>query len=103
LINYQSKQQKSKEFDASQPILLVANPPYGKRLSSDEETKNNSIYKRLANVLSSSSRSIDCAIIGTDLRIMRESGMPLDVAFSTKHGGMNVVAMAGGLRKSKGL
>jgi putative N6-adenine-specific DNA methylase len=103
---HQSKQgQKSKTFDASQSLLIVANPPYGKRLP--DETKNNSIYKKLAKVLSSSSsssssRSTDCAIIGKDVRIMRESGMPLDVAFSTKHGGLNVVAMAGSLMKPQG-
>lgn len=96
----QSKQgKKSKAFDATQSLLIVTNPPYGKRLSPDE-TKN-TIYRKLANVLSSSSssssRSIDCAIIGKDLRVMRESGMPLDVAISTKHGGLNVVVMSGSI------
>ena len=88
--------------DVSQhPLLVVANPPYGKRLSPTSETKN-TIYRQLANVLlsSSSTRSIDCAVIGKDVRVMRESGIPsLEVAFSTKHGGMSVAAMVGSLPK----
>ena len=104
LLKQQSKDGKKTNVldDATQqPLLVVANPPYGKRLSPDE-TKS-TIYRKLANALlsSSSSRSVDCAIMGKDLRIMREAGMPLDVAFSTKHGGLNVVAMAGSLPKPK--
>ena len=90
---------KSNVLDAThQSLLVVANPPYGKRLSPDETKKT--IYRKLAHVLlsSSSSRSIDCAMIGKDLRVMREAGIPsLDVAFSTKHGGLSVVAMTGSL------
>lgn len=98
LLKQQSKDgKKSNVLDASQQsLLVVANPPYGKRLSPDE-TKNTT-YRKLARVLLSSSRSIDCAMIGKDLRVMREAGIPsLDVIFSTKHGGLNVVAMAGRL------
>jgi len=91
---------KSNVLDAThQSLLVVANPPYGKRLSPDETKKT--IYRKLAHVLlssSSSRRSIDCAMIGKDLRVMREAGIPsLDVAFSTKHGGLSVVAMTGSL------
>jgi putative N6-adenine-specific DNA methylase len=78
--------------DSSPSLLVVTNPPYGIR--SPDETKN-TIYRKLAKVLSSSSRRIDCAIIGKNIRAMRESGMPLEVIFSTKHGGLNVVAMSG--------
>ena len=90
--------------NASQSILVVANPPYGKRLSLSSPHKTtqsqSNIYRKLAQAISSistSSRRIDCAIIGKDVRIMRESGMPLDVAFSTKQGGMNVAVMIGSL------
>lgn len=98
LLKQQSKDgQKSNVLDASQQsLLVVANPPYGKRLSPNE-TKN-TMYKKLAHVLlsASSSRSIDCAMIGKDVRVMREAGIPsLDVAFSSKHGGLSVVAMSG--------
>ncbi|KAL7499952.1 hypothetical protein ACHAWT_008005 [Skeletonema menzelii] len=103
LLNQQSKDgKKSNVMDdaAQQSLLVVANPPYGKRLSQSET--NNTIYRKLANVLlsssSSSRRSIDCAVIGKDVRVMREAGIPsLDVAFSTKHGGLSVAAMAGSL------
>ena len=105
LLNQQSKDgKKSNVMDdaAQQSLLVVANPPYGKRLSPSET--NNTIYRKLANVLlsssSSSRRSIDCAVIGKDVRVMREAGIPsLDVAFSTKHGGLSVAAMTGSLPK----
>jgi 23S rRNA G2445 N2-methylase RlmL len=88
--------------NASQSLLVVANPPYGKRLSlsSSHKTTQSNIYRKLAKAISSistSSRKVDYAIIGKDMRIMRESGMPLDVAFSTKQGGLNVAVMIGSL------
>ena len=89
--------QKSDSLDETKSLLVVANPPYGRRLSPNK--RQNTIYRKLVNSLLSSSRSIDCAIIGSDVRVMRGSGMPLEVAYSTKHGGLNVVAMTGTLSK----
>ncbi|KAL7529393.1 hypothetical protein ACHAWF_002960 [Thalassiosira exigua] len=79
----------------SQPLLVVANPPYGKRLPTGDAS-GAGFYKKLARSLFASPHDIACALIGKDIRSMRESSLPLEVAFSTKHGGLSVVAMAGG-------
>ena len=59
--------------NASRSVLIVANPPYGKRLSlsSSHKTTQSNIYRKLAKAISSistSSRKIDYAIIGKDMR-----------------------------------
>ena len=54
------------------------------------------IYKKLAHSISSMrGKKVSYSIVGVDPRSMRESGLQMEVAFSTKSGGMNVVAMNG--------
>ncbi len=77
----------------SQPLVVVTNPPYGYRLSTD--ATQSSIYKQIAKALRSLPCKVQCTMIGNDPRTLRESSLPLEVAFSTKHGGMSVVAMTG--------
>ena len=80
-------------FSRSQPLVVVTNPPYGHRLSTD--ATQSSIYKQIAKALKSLPCKVQCTMIGNDPRSLRESALPLRVAFSTKHGGMSVVAMTG--------
>lgn len=77
----------------SQPLVVVTNPPYGHRLPTNDA--QSSIYKQIANALKSMPCKVKFTMIGNDPRGLRESSLPLKVAFSTKHGGMNVVAMSG--------
>ena len=73
---------------------IVTNPPYGKRVSSNEGgSKTSSIYKQIARALRSSARKFKCTMIGKGPRSLRESSLPMEVAFSTKQGGLSVVAM----------
>mmetsp|Transcript_23942 Transcript_23942/g.57761 ORF Transcript_23942/g.57761 Transcript_23942/m.57761 type:complete len:611 (-) Transcript_23942:132-1964(-) len=89
-----SRQSKVKKLSHSQPLLLVTNPPYGKRLSPQSQAQHSN-YKQIAKAILSSQNKIHCTMIGTDPRSLRESSLPLEVAFSTKQGGLNVVAMTG--------
>lgn len=77
----------------SEPLFVITNPPYGNRLSVDETQP--STYKQIAKGLKTLPYKVQCTMIGNDPRTLRESSLPLKVAFSTKHGGMNVVAMTG--------
>ena len=88
-----SRRQSTYEMSDSRDLLIVTNPPYGKRLLPEE---SNSIYKQIANVLKSLPYRIRCTIIGKDPRSLRESSLPLRVAFSTNQGGLSVVAMSTG-------
>ena len=83
-----------------QTLHVVTNPPFvGKRLSTPNESKS-STYKKLAKSMFSLPYKTRCTIIGNDPRLLRESSLPLDVAFSTKHGGLSVLAMTGQISES---
>jgi 23S rRNA G2445 N2-methylase RlmL len=71
------------------PLLLVTNPPYGHRLSSS------GIHKNLAKSISLSKDLIRYTMIGNDPRPLRETGLPLEVKFSSKSGGLSILAMSG--------
>ena len=87
---FRSKQESN---EASQ--LIVTNPPYGRRLSNSPAT-----YNKLAKTISSmSAKDVSYAMIGTDPRQLRETGLPMEVKFSSKSGGLNVVAMAGEIKR----
>lgn len=75
--------------ETSPPLLLVTNPPYGQRLS------NTGIYKNLTKSISSSKDLIRYTIMGKDPRPLRETGLPLEVTFSTRSGGLSIIAMTG--------
>ena len=89
-----SRQQSTYQVSDSRDLLIVTNPPYGKRMLPEESSS--SIYKQIANAMKSVPYSIRCTMIGKDPRSLRESSLPLKVAFSTKHGGLSVVAMSTG-------
>jgi putative N6-adenine-specific DNA methylase len=77
----------------SRNLLLVTNPPYGHRMSGP------AIYKKLANSISKmpcETNTTRYAVLGNDPRPIRETGLqPIEVKFSSKSGGISVVAMAG--------
>lgn len=88
------RQQSTRQISDSRYLLVVTNPPYGKRLETDKS--NSSIYKQIANSIRSLPCRIRCTMIGKDPRSLRESSLPFNVAFSTKQGGLSVVAMSTG-------
>ena len=72
-----------------EPLWVVSNPPFvGKRLA--KKTSGN-VYRELARLIDA--RQARFALIGNDLRMLRQSGLPMKVAFSTQHGGLSVVAV----------
>ena len=91
-----TKRSSSSSHSNNKQLRIVTNPPYGKRISSSDDggSKSKSIYKQIARALRSSTfNKFKCTMIGKDPRSLRESSLPMDVAFSTKHGGLSVVAM----------
>ena len=85
--------QPKQESKSIESLLVVTNPPYGRRLTNSSAT-----YKKLATSILST-EDVKYAIIGNDPRLLRETGLPLDVKFSSKSGGLNVVAMAGEIKR----
>ena len=78
---------------SSNPLKIVTNPPYGKRISNTTQSKS-SIYKQIAKSMKHSKlNDVECTLIGKDIRSLRESSLPLEVGFSTRHGGLGVIAM----------
>ena len=74
-------------------LKIVTNPPYGKRISNTTQSKS-SIYKQIAKSIQHSELdNVECTLIGKDIRSLRESSLPLEVGFSTRHGGLSVIAM----------
>jgi len=76
-----------------EPLWVVTNPPFvGKRLAGNRAKKTSgNIYRELARLINA--RQAQFALIGNNLRMLRQSGLPMKVAFSTQHGGLSVVAV----------
>jgi len=86
------RQSTAYQISDSRELLLVTNPPYGKRLVPDKTSM--SIYKQIANAMKAVPCGIQFTMIGPNPRLLRESSLPFNVAFSTKQGGLSVVAMS---------
>jgi len=93
LLNPSRKSSTVKTLSTSNPLKIVTNPPYGKRISNTTQSKS-SIYKQIAKSIKHSNlNNVECTLIGKDIRSLRESSLPLEVGFSTRHGGVGVIAM----------
>lgn len=93
-LSTRSRPQSTYKISDSRDLLVVTNPPYGKRMLPDESIT--SIYAQIAKTIKSLPYRIRYTMIGTDPRSLRDSSLPLKVAFSTKQGGLSVVAMSTG-------
>jgi len=94
LLNPSRKSSTVKTSATSSPLKIVTNPPYGKRISNTTQSKSSSIYKQIAKSIKHSKLdNVECTLIGKDIRSLRESSLPLEVGFSTRHGGLGVIAM----------
>ena len=99
LSNHSRRQSTAYQISDSRDLLLVTNPPYGKRLVLDKTSM--SIYKQIANAMKAVPYGIQFTMIGLEPRVLRESSLPFNVAFSTKQGGLSVVAMSTGAMDKK--
>jgi putative N6-adenine-specific DNA methylase len=70
--------------------LLATNPPFGKRVSGGDL---GSLYQTLGHRARLLGGQWTCAILAHDPRLARRTGLPLQVAWSTRHGGLSVAAM----------
>lgn len=73
--------------------VLVTNPPFGRRVS--EASKLQTLYQALGHRAARLGAGWRVAILAHDVRLARRTGLPLRVAFSTRHGGLAVSALVG--------
>jgi putative N6-adenine-specific DNA methylase len=85
------------EQPASAPArgVLVTNPPFGRRIS--ESRKLETLYQALGHRAARLGAGWRIALLAHDVRLARRTGLTLDVAFTTKHGGLSVSALTGSI------
>jgi len=98
---------------SDETVIIATNPPYGKRTAWGKELQK--LYQKLGHSIKSmldrkrstidakeerKSKKVHYAIIGDKSRLIRSTKLPLQVAFSSKHGGLGVVAMKGIISKN---
>jgi putative N6-adenine-specific DNA methylase len=72
---------------------LVANPPFGRRVS--ESRKLETLYQALGHRAAQLGAGWRVALLAHDPRLARRTGLELEAAFATKHGGLSVTALTG--------
>jgi putative N6-adenine-specific DNA methylase len=72
---------------------LVTNPPFGRRVS--ESQKLETLYQALGHRAAKLGADWRIALLAHDVRLARRTGLALEAAFATKHGGLNVSALVG--------
>lgn len=70
------------------PGWVVTNPPYGLRVSQGKDLRN--LYAQFGSVLSSRCPGWQAALLISDLRLLAQTGLPLDTSLSTINGGVPV-------------
>jgi len=73
---------------------VVTNPPYGVRVSADKDLRN--LYARFGSLLREACPGWRVAILCSDERLVRQTGLPLDTNLSLVNGGV-VVRLARGV------
>lgn len=73
--------------------VLVTNPPFGRRIS--ESRKLETLYQALGHRAARLGAGWRVAILAHDVRLARRTGLALEVAFATQHGGLSVSALVG--------
>lgn len=78
--------------------LIVTNPPFGKRVKgkgvSNELLPLYQMFGDRVSKLATEKPATDATVLAQDLRLARRMGLPLNVLFSTHHGGIDVAAMS---------
>lgn len=70
------------------PGWVVTNPPYGLRVSANQDLRN--LYAQLGNVLRARCPGWQAAILSSDLKLLGQTRLKLDTSFSFINGGVNV-------------
>lgn len=71
--------------------VVVSNPPFGLRVRGGSSLLP--LYQTLGHRLLALGAGWRAALLAHDVRLMRRTGLPLAVAFTTRHGGLSVTAM----------
>ncbi|MEC7585001.1 MAG: class I SAM-dependent RNA methyltransferase [Planctomycetota bacterium] len=71
--------------------LIVTNPPFGRRIARGNNLRN--LYQALGHRVQSLGPGWRVAILTSDIRLARRTGLPLRAAFTTRHGGLSVTAL----------
>ena len=71
--------------------VLVTNPPYGMRVKGKNPLLP--LYQTLGHRMKKLGPTWRAAILAHDVRLARRTSLPLEAAFTTKHGGLSVTAM----------
>lgn len=71
--------------------VLATNPPYGMRVKGKNPLLP--LYQTLGHRARNLGAGWRAAILAHDVRLARRTGMPLEPAFTTRHGGLSVTAM----------
>ena len=67
---------------------VITNPPYGLRVSANKDLRN--LYAQLGNVLRAQCMGWHVAILCNDLRLLGQTGLPLDTSVKLVNGGVRV-------------
>lgn len=73
------------------PALVATNPPYGVRVSAGSDMRN--LYAQLGRVLTARNAGGRLAMLVADRKLARQVGLPVEEAFKSTNGGINVVAI----------
>jgi len=71
-----------------EPGWVVTNPPYGLRVSANQDLRN--LYAQLGNVLRARCPGWQVAILCSDLKLLGQTRLNLDTTFSSVNGGVGV-------------
>ena len=74
--------------------LLATNPPFGVRVGKGPELAP--LYQTLGHRAKALGAGWRMALLAHDVRLARRTGLPLQAAFTSKHGGLSVTALVGG-------
>ncbi len=70
------------------PGWVVTNPPYGLRIDENKDLRN--LYAQLGNVLRVNCQGWTAAVLTSEIRLLKQTGLALETALSTVNGGVNV-------------
>ncbi|MBK8048352.1 MAG: hypothetical protein IPK16_15280 [Anaerolineales bacterium] len=70
------------------PGWVVTNPPYGQRLSTDQDLRN--LYAQFGNVMRAKCPGWQVAMLCSDVQLVRQTGLALDAGLGLVNGGLSV-------------
>jgi putative N6-adenine-specific DNA methylase len=80
--------------ESSRGGLVATNPPYGKRIGAGRDVRD--LYAQLGNVMTQRFPGWRLALYAPDVRLARQTRLPLEELYRTTNGGIPVVALCSG-------